>query len=214
MNTNDFASLLWILEMSRQNGVVHVVPPKAKRTEKGEPWRARLYLVEGNVVECHVYSQLDGRRVLSHSEAMRWLARWGQRELAWSLEVFTLNQAAAYPILRPAPAGLLPPPRLVAPSQPASRLANLPLPARYGYPPHRIAPPAGVLPLASQVPPPQRIVQAEQGVINSWPRKHRQVFALVDGKRSVGQIATMLKQPSAVVEEIVNELQSLGVIRK
>jgi hypothetical protein len=57
-------------------------------------------------------------------------------------------------------------------------------------------------------------VQAEQGVISSWPRKHRQIFALVDGKRSVGQIAAMLKQPPAVVEVIVDDLQSLGVIQR
>jgi len=57
-------------------------------------------------------------------------------------------------------------------------------------------------------------VQAEQGVISSWPRKHRQIFALVDGKRSVGQIAAMLKLPPAIVEAIVDDLQSLGVIQR
>ena len=176
MNTNDFGSLLWILDMSRQNGVVHVELPKAQRTEEGEPWLARLYLVEGHVVECHVHSQVDGRKLLSDGEAMHWLARWGQRQLAWSLEVFTPRQTTPHPVLHPAPAGLLPP--------------------------------------ASQVKPPQRIVEAEQGVIRSWPRKHRQIFALVDGTRSVGQIAAMLKAPPAIVEEIVNDLQSLGVIRR
>jgi hypothetical protein len=69
VNTNDFAIILWILNISRQNG----------------------------------------------DEALRWLARWGQRELAWSLKVFTLHQTAPSPVLRPAPAGLLMPARLVAP---------------------------------------------------------------------------------------------------
>ncbi len=214
MNTNDFVSLLWILNMSRQNGVVHVELPKAKRIEMGEPWRARLHLVEGRVVACYVHSQVDGRRLLSDDEAMRWLARWGQRELAWSLEVFTLYQTAPHPVLRPAPAGLLPPVRHVAPPQRASQPAGLFPPARYGSPPHHSAQPAGLLPAARQDAPPQRIVQVGQGVISSWPRKHRQVFALVDGKRSAGQIAAMLKLPPAVVEEIINDLQSLGVIRR
>ena len=214
MSTNDFASLLWILDMSRQNGVVHVELPEAQRTKKGEPWRARLYLVEGYVVACHVHSQVDGRRLVSDGEAMRWLASWGQRELVWSLEVFTLHQTTPHPVLLPAPAGLLPPPRPVAPPQRASQPADLPLPARYGSSPRHSAPSAGHLAPASQVPPPQRSVQAEQGMISSWPRKHRQIFALVDGKRSVGQIAAMLKLPREVVEEIVNDLQSLGVIRR
>lgn len=200
--------------MSRQNGVVQVELPKAQRTEKGEPWLARLYLVEGHVVACHVYSQVDGRRLLSDGEAMHWLAQWGQRQLVWSLEVFTPHQITPHPVLRPAPAGLLPPARTVAPPQQVSQLADLPPPTQYGSPPHRITQPAGLLPPASQVKPPQRIVQAEQGVIRSWPRKHRQTFALVDGKRSVGQIAAMLKQPPAFVEEIINDLQSLGVIRR
>lgn len=195
MKTNDYVSLLWILKMSRQNGVVHVELPKAKRIEMGEPWRARLHLVEGRVVKCYVHSQVDGRRLLSDDEAMRWLAQWGQCELAWSPEVFTLYQTAPHPVLRPAPAGLLPP-------------------ARHIEPPQRASQPAGLLPAARQDAPPQRIVQVGQGLLRSWPRKHRQVFALVDGKRSVGQIAAMLKLPRTVVEEIVNDLQSLGVIRR
>src|SRR5205085_9605331 len=162
------------------------------------------------VVACHVHSQVDGRRLVSDGEAMRWLASWGQRELVWSLEVFTLHQTTPHPV----PAGLLPSPRRVAPPQQVSQAADLPPPARYGSSPRHSAQPAGLFPQASQVTPPQRSVQAEQGVISSWPRKHRQIFALVDGKRSVGQIATMLKLPPSVVEAIVNDLQSLGVIQR
>jgi hypothetical protein len=200
--------------MSRQNGVVHVELPKAQTTEKREPWRARLDVVEGHVVACYVQSQVDGRIVLSDGEAMRWLAQWGQRELAWSLEVFTLHQTRPHPVLRPAPAGLLPPPRHVAPPQRVPQATDLPPPGAIWSPPHHIAQPAGLLPSARLIKPPQRIVQAEQGVISSWPRKHRQIFALADGKRSIEKIAAMLKQPPSVVEEIVNDLQSLGVIRR
>jgi hypothetical protein len=176
----------------------------------GEPWQARLSLVEGHVVACYVHSQVDGRRLLSGNEALRWLAHWGQRELAWTLKVFTPQQTVPHP----APAGLLPPARNVAPPQRVSQPADLPTPARYDSPPHHSAQPAGLILPATQVRPPQRIEQAEQGVISSWPRKHRQIFALVDGKRSVGHIAAILKQSPEVVEGIVNELQSLGVIRR
>ena len=210
MNTNDFASLLWILKMSRQNGAVYVELPKAEGTEMREMWRAHLHLVEGHVAACHVFSLVDERKLLSDDEALRWLAGWGQRELAWSQEVFTQHKTAP----RPAPADPLPPPRHVAPAQRVSQPADLPTPARYGSPPHHVAQPEGLLQLARQNTPPQRIVQAEQSLISSWPRKHRQVFALVDGKRSVRHIATILKLSPADVEVVVNELQSLGVIRK
>jgi len=176
----------------------------------GEMWRAHLYLAEGHVAACQVLSLVDGRRLLSDEEALRWLTGWGQRELAWSLEVFTQHKTAP----RPAPADPLPPPRHVAPAQRVSQPADLPTPARYGSPPHHVAQPEGLLQLARQNTPPQRIVQAEQSVISSWPRKHRQVFALVDGKRSVKHIATILKLSPAVVEGVVNDLQSLGAIRK
>src|SRR5258708_9590622 len=89
VNTNDFGSLLWILDMSRQNGVVHVELPKAQRTEKGEPWLARLYFVEGHVVSCHVHSQVAGRKMLSVGEAMHWLTHGGARPLHCATQNFS-----------------------------------------------------------------------------------------------------------------------------
>ena len=67
-------------------------------------------------------------------------------------------------------------------------------------------------PLVQQVP--RRIMQAEQGVMNAWSRKQRQIFGLVDGSRTVEQIATILHQPPPVVAEILNDLQAMGVIQK
>jgi len=43
--------------------------------------------------------------------------------------------------------------------------------------------------------------------MNDWSRRHRQVFALIDGSRTIEQIATMLQQPPWVVEKF------LGCIR-
>jgi hypothetical protein len=63
---------------------------------------------------------------------------------------------------------------------------------------------------ASEVP--RRLAQVEQGAIHSWSRKQRQVFALVDGRRSAERIAVILRQPLNVVEDILHDLQSRGVI--
>ena len=59
---------------------------------------------------------------------------------------------------------------------------------------------------------PQRLARVEQGEVQVWSRKQRQVFALVDGRRSIERIAIILCQPSYVVEGIVHELQLRGVI--
>jgi hypothetical protein len=58
---------------------------------------------------------------------------------------------------------------------------------------------------------PQRSARAKREVM-AWPRKHRYVFALVDGSRSAWQIAALLRQPPRAVEEILNELQVMGAI--
>lgn len=59
---------------------------------------------------------------------------------------------------------------------------------------------------------PQRLTVLEQGGMNSWSRKQRQVFGLVDGKRSLERIALMLRQPLSVIREIMHDLHAKGVI--
>jgi hypothetical protein len=50
---------------------------------------------------------------------------------------------------------------------------------------------------------------AERG---TWSRKHRQIFGLVDGTRSIERIALMLCQPLDLVQDIVRDLQAQGAI--
>jgi hypothetical protein len=59
---------------------------------------------------------------------------------------------------------------------------------------------------------PRRLVQGEQGGMHAWSRKQRQVFALVDGRRSIERIAVILCQPLNVVKEIVHDLRARGVL--
>lgn len=66
--------------------------------------------------------------------------------------------------------------------------------------------------LLSPIEVPQRLIQVEKGAIDAWPRKHRQVFALVDGHRSIERIADILRQPLHVVEDTLQDLQAKGVI--
>jgi hypothetical protein len=61
---------------------------------------------------------------------------------------------------------------------------------------------------------PQRTTHVEKSVLNTWSRKQRQVFALVDGSRTSEHIATMLQQPPLVVEKVLDDLQAIGAIQR
>jgi hypothetical protein len=65
---------------------------------------------------------------------------------------------------------------------------------------------------SSPSPVPRRFRQVEQRAILSLSRKQRQVFALVDGTRSIEKIAVILRQPVEVVTKALYELETMGVI--
>jgi len=59
---------------------------------------------------------------------------------------------------------------------------------------------------------PQRTAQVNQQQLHSWPRMHRTVFALADGTKSVVKIAEILSTPPEVINGVLRDLQSIGVI--
>lgn len=175
--------------MSRHSGVVLVELREGRPT--GEAWQAHLYLTEGQVVTCRIYSKRDGRLLFVNEEAMRWLTKWGQREFAWLALTPKQTRSLHPPRQTATPQGLLPPPKRAAPAQ---RLDEVP-------------------PMSNDDPP-QRLILIEQDVMRSLPRNHRRVLALVDGKRSVEKIAAMLRLPLTNVEVILSDLHRAGAIRR
>lgn len=59
---------------------------------------------------------------------------------------------------------------------------------------------------------PQRVASPAQQVMSSWPRMHRQVFALIDGTKSCTKIAEILSRPPSVIEQVLGDLQEMRVI--
>lgn len=59
---------------------------------------------------------------------------------------------------------------------------------------------------------PRRAIHLNQAQMNSWPRKHRMVYVLVDGQKTIENIALMLSLTPDAVEEVLHELQSIHVI--
>ena len=58
------------------------------------------------------------------------------------------------------------------------------------------------------IPIPRRIAHVTQEQMSQWSRKHRAVFVLVDGRKSVEQIAGLLSLPVKEVEKVLRDLQS------
>jgi hypothetical protein len=64
---------------------------------------------------------------------------------------------------------------------------------------------------------PRRVPLIDQSTLSRLPRRHRQVLSLIDGTRSIERIAALLPssaggQPVQHVEEIVQQLEALGMI--
>ena len=59
---------------------------------------------------------------------------------------------------------------------------------------------------------PRRVVNLEQSQMQTWSRMHRKVFALADGTRSVTKIVGILSTSPDIVEQVLRDLQSIGVI--
>ncbi len=59
---------------------------------------------------------------------------------------------------------------------------------------------------------PWRLRSVSVAGASNWPPLHRQTFVLVDGNRNVEQIAAILLQPVYIVEGVLQDLRSIGVI--
>jgi hypothetical protein len=77
MRTKDFGSLLQLLQLSQQSGLLLV-------TSSEEAWQARLQLQEGIPKSCHIMLLPNMAVVMSGQKAIEWLAHRG--ELEWFLE--------------------------------------------------------------------------------------------------------------------------------
>jgi len=172
--TKDFASLLELLSVAGQSGLLIVEQPEYE----GIPWQAQLTLVEGKVTACSLRSKVDGRILLRDAEVTRWLSMQGK--LYWRLEEGAQEQAEQLP-----QAALSPASEAVFPAQPAMRFATAPCRTPRG---------------------------AQVAMDRSWSREHRQVFALVDGRRTIAEIAALLHKPPEQVIQVLNDLHAGGLV--
>jgi hypothetical protein len=181
--TKDITFLLRVLGSSKQSGVLLIEDPGPDAS----PWLGQLQLDQGRVVSCVVSDQASGRVVLRNEEALQWLTARGR--LKWQLQ----EEA----ILPPTP-----PPRLLPPGKDTRREDA------YSTEPPPLPPAKNLLRAV-----PQRALTGNIAPANALvSREHRQVYALVDGQRTIEEIAQLLHRPSEFIIAILQDLQSQGFI--
>ncbi len=192
MYTKDLASLLQLLSVSGQSGILHLEPLGS--VAGSEPWRAQLVLTAGEIISCDVLSKIDGRVLLGGSEALQRLT--GMGALSWNLE-----ESGPRPNIESGPGP--------SPAQP-----NRPDLAAAG-PVSGPVPPVFAQGRPPGVPIPRHTVRGEHAVVDSsWPREHRLVLALVDGHRTASEIAALIHKAPDAVAQVLSDLESKGFIER
>jgi hypothetical protein len=220
--TKDLASLLQLLSVSGQSGVLHLEPlePVGGR----EAWHAQLILAAGEIIACDVLSKIDGRVLLGGPEALQRLTDMGA--LTWSLEEEPEVATYLRPFSQPAAGRSLQEPSKTAgsSSDPVPNIGSSPGPSpTQPYMPDL----AATGPVGRPVPPsfaqrrpsgvliPRRPVRGEHTVVDSsWPREHRLVLALVDGHRTADEIAALIHKTPVVVAQVISDLESMGFVER
>lgn len=184
MYTKDLTFLLRLLHTSKQSGILLVEPLEQGRAN-GLDWQGQFQLENGVVTSCLVRNKADGQVLRLNEEALHWLTLQGKLE--WQMEEHTPSAGALLPSL--------PPPK----EEPQDEaIEDLQTPLAWGKQLREI---------------PQRTFNGMNVPVNALAsRDHRQVFALVDGRRSIEEIVRLLHKPPDVVVRVLQELQIRGFI--
>lgn len=182
MYTKDITALLRLLWTSKQSGMLFVEPFEQHESS----WQGLFHLDKGTVKSCAVRNKADGRVLLSNDEAIRWLISQGK--LNWNLEEGAQPQNLSAP--------LLPPPEEVH---------------HHRQPDEHTAPSFARNNQLERIP--KRTQKGDALQLHAFAsREHRQVFTLVDGRRTVEEIISLLHKSPAAVLSILQELQAAGFI--
>ena len=217
--TRDLTNILQLMQTSRQSGDLTVEPLE----QDGIPWQGYFRLVDGQITKCKIINKTNGQTVLRGEEALRWATNARNGKLAWSLEEDVQSSDLSLP--------LLPPPRgntIGEERQDQNRpdtdtyrtirntsgsLSPITPPKQNNNNPPSNPPPSVI----RREPAPGAIPKrTKPGMFTPGntltSRDHRQVFSLIDGRKSIEEIADLLHKPSGFVARIVMDLKTMNLV--
>ena len=216
----DLESLLPLLAEFQQDGSLSTMLPSGMLKRKG-PCKARLDLLQGKVVYCHIEDNnrqvvyiLDSRKIAS--------TLYGLGDLDWQLDE-GIDKLYSFHV---DPYQTQPLPRLERTSGRMSPYQTQPLPhlerTSGQRPPAPSFPPIRH-PLMSQTAQrlavselvPRAIATPDASILSSLSRNQRRVLVLVDGARSIKKITEILfssPQNMRAVLQVLRELEYMGLV--
>lgn len=218
--TKDLANLLQLLQTSRQSGDLIVEPQVQGET----PWQGRFRLVNGQVTACQVRRKIDGRVLLGDSEALRWLINPQHGKLEWSLKEDTQLPGTFLPLIPTENSPAVDGQRNgnTGPSFPVVQYNESSPAMQYnetrqnGYTTPNKEQKLTTFPSMQSKnfeALPQRTNQGNQtseSILSS--RDHRQVFSLIDGRRTAEEIAQLLHKKPELIFRILSDLRTASLI--
>jgi hypothetical protein len=188
--TKDLTFLLRLLQTSRQSGTLFVESYGPNGSDEAI-WQGQFQLVNGAVTSCLVCNKADRQVLFVGEEAVLWLTRQGKLE--WRMEeggVQTKDgMSSSYPRYEEDR-------KEQAHSESVEEAVQSPL--------VRSKQLKGV---------PLRTVRGNAASVGAFvSREQLQVFALVDGQRTIEEIVRLLHKQPDVVIRILQDLQAIGFI--
>jgi len=166
MQTNDFASLLQLFNLSQQSGTLIV-------SHQGEVWQARLHLRAGKWLDCSLLNKRSGQKLLDGEQAVYWLSQKGTLE--WQLVDQQSHDHSNH--------------------------------TQDKQQEHFIKPPVSIKGKARLIP--RRLTPA---LSQKHAREVRHIFHLIDGNRSLEDVARLLHKPYEEVVRIAQMLVAEGIV--
>jgi hypothetical protein len=187
--TKDLSFLLRLLQTSRQSGTLFVESYGPNGSDEAI-WQGQFQLANGAVTSCLVCNKADRQVLFVGEEAVLWLTRQGKLE--WRMEEGGVQAKDGMPSSYPR----YDEDRREQPRSEMMEVVQSPL--------VRSKQLRGV---------PVRTVRGNAAPVSAFAsREQLQVFALVDGRRTIEEIVRLLHKQPDVVIRILQDLQAIGFI--
>jgi len=165
------------------------VEPPGQNGSDASNWQGQFQLNNGVVTSCLVRNKTDGQILFTHEEAVHWLTRQGKLE--WRMGEDTQSKDVL----------LLSPPRYELAQREQQRQETI----------EDIQSPLVRSKQLRKIP--LRTLRGNSAPVSAFSsREQLQVFALIDGRRTIEEIVRLLHKQSDTVIRILQELQTIGFV--